>query len=163
MPRSRSSSGGSPPAIALEVRPSPRLLWGALAALGTILAALAAAPRPAAGWRLAAAVLTVALAWRPAWQSVAVRGPRAVRHICWTVEGRWDLRVGERRVQGARLLPASAAVGPWLVLRWALPGGAHACAILDAAALEPRTFRALRGRLRVHGARGLHRAVDDSC
>jgi hypothetical protein len=123
-----------------------------------MMSLLALSPTPAAGWRLLAAGLAVALAWHPLFTIVFQRGAASVRRFEWTDGGVWFLsdRAGVRRQ--ARLLPASAAFGPWILLVWAGPAGngrGRRYALIDAARVSPDGFRTLRGRLTLGALRAI--------
>ncbi|MEP7245152.1 MAG: hypothetical protein ABI885_15950 [Gammaproteobacteria bacterium] len=115
-----------------------------------MMSLLALSPTPDAGWRLLAAVVAVALAWHPMFTIVFQRGAASVRRCEWSGGGVWVIsdQAGVRRP--ARLLPATAAFGPWILLVWAGQAGngrGKRYALIDAAGVSPRDFRTLRGRL----------------
>lgn len=76
------------------------------------------------------------------WRVMALRGPRALRAVEWTGEGRFTVRVGEWRrrlpaIPGARCLRYGARL--W-ILRFETPEGVLA-AVVDATRLEPAASR----------------------
>ncbi len=120
-----------------------------------VTALLAVAPEPAIPWRLLAALLTVLVGARPILTLVFQRGRAAVRHFEWAADGTWSIR-GQSGVPGeARLHPATAAIGPWIILVWNRgPAGPtfRSYALIDAGNVSRSLFRALRGRLKLtHG------------
>jgi hypothetical protein len=124
-----------------------------LFALG-IAMSLGLSPAPALWWRLLAGATTAMLAWHPLRSMIFQRGPMAVRRFEWACEGSWLIvhRDGVRRP--VYLHPASAAIGPWIVLVWTGRPARFArrsYALIDAARVSPAIFRALRGRLKLTG------------
>ena len=133
------------------------------AALFAILSTLSLllAPAPAWPWRLGIGVLACVLAWRPARAILFQQGPSAVRRFEWAADGTWSVLDATARRRALRLAPETAALGPWILLVWETcpverlwtgRSGRH-YALLDAAAVSPIAFRALRGRLKL----SLHR------
>nr|PZN76934.1 MAG: hypothetical protein DIU56_12915 [Pseudomonadota bacterium] len=102
-------------------------------------------------------MLTLALAARPLWESVALGSPRSVRRIVWTEEGEWLVqdRGGSRR--SVRLDGSSAVFGPWLVLAWRDEEGRSVRVVVDGRYAEEVPFARLRGRLLVEAVRTLRR------
>jgi hypothetical protein len=124
------------------------------------------APAPAAGWRLVAGLIAVALGWHPLRTVVFQRGAAAVRRFEWAANGAWS--VGDRNGTQlpVRLDPATAALGPWVLLVWTgAPGTVRGrrYALIDAADVSQSAFRALRGRLKLTAARAIPRDPDDNC
>jgi membrane-bound metal-dependent hydrolase YbcI (DUF457 family) len=151
------------------VPPSRRVQVAALLFLLMIAGALAGASSLPPGWRTLTAIVTAALLWHPIRTLVFQRGRSAVRRLRWESDGRWSIVQGNGLWREVSLHPATAALGPWVVMVWSWsppsPGGLEAgncrspsrpaiegfrCyALIDAACVTPVTFRALRGRLKL--------------
>jgi hypothetical protein len=94
----------------------------------------------------------VALGWQAGRALLFGWGSRAIRRIEWTAEGPWFLERADGRREQARLTDATATLGSWMLLVWAVdrPGwrlGSRRYALIDAWGVGPETFRALKGRL----------------
>ena len=121
-----------------------------------IAASLALAAHVPATWRTVTALVTAALLWHPLRTLIFLRGPWAVRRLCWESDGGWWIVQGNGLRREVSLHPATAALGPWLVLVWSASpgfGARRSYALIDAACANPVTFRALRGRLKLHRRR----------
>lgn len=147
--RNRSSPNSciGSPLIALDVRPSRRVRIAVASFVMSAYAALVLSPEPGWPWRGAAGVLAIALGWRPLRTVVFGRGPGAVRRIEWEATGRWRISDGLGRPHDAELSPASAMLGPWLLLSWDTSGAERFHALIDAATTDAQAFRALKARL----------------
>lgn len=128
--------------------------------LAVMVASLLAVPEPSLHWRLLAVLLTLALCARPLSELLWLHGARAVRSFVWTGDGTWWLTDGSGRRQRARLDPATGMFGPLVFLAWSVEGRPRRV-VLDSACADGRTLRALRGRLRIKGARQLRRGVEE--
>ena len=113
----------------------------------SVLAVLLFSPEPSWGWRVGAGVAALTLAWAPARTVLFGRGNGAVRRIEWTPTGVWRISDRAGQIHEAQLSPASATLGPWLLLIWKALGGRRFHALIDCAATDPAAFRALKGRL----------------
>lgn len=118
-----------------------------------MVVALTLAPSPPWPWRVLTAGLVLLAAWRPVAASVFGRGPAAVRSFEWAADGQWRI-AGERGGSVCAVLaPATATIGPFLLLLWREEGqpapGRRRYALLDAGTVSPALFRALRARLKL--------------
>src|SRR5688572_26629657 len=114
-PSSQSSSGGSP-LIGCEVIASLRAQVLAVVLSSGFLLALLLSPEPGGLWRGLAAALALVLGWSPVRTIVFSRGSQAIRRIEWHQDGAWRLADGASRPHTVALSPASASLGPWLLL-----------------------------------------------
>lgn len=151
------------PRLTLEIRPSRRLQCIACMMLATVLAALAFAPGPPWYWRLITAIGVILLAGPPLRELIWLRGPRTIHRIEWSEEGTWRIWRSQGEPLEVDLLPASTVMGPLVFLFWSHAGEKHHHAVIDSSSLAPGPFRALRGRLRLEGARPSRRERRDNC
>lgn len=99
-------------------------------------------------WRVVISLAAVYVAGPPVLGIAFSKGSWTLRRIEWSEAGGWRLTDFAGRAHPAELLPASAGFGRWLLLLWETPGPRRRLwALVDAAATEPRAFRALKGRL----------------
>jgi len=113
----------------------------------SVMSALLLAPQPDIIWRGLAAALVVGLGWKPVRVIIFGRGAGAVRSIEWQADGQWRVLDSTGRRHPAELAPASATLGPWLLLAWKTPSRTRFYALIDSACTEATAFRALKGRL----------------
>jgi hypothetical protein len=114
-----------------------------VAVLAFILLALVVSWLTANPWVMA----SLALGWSTVRTIVFGAGPRAVRFVEWRPDGRWWIGFE------ARLHPATATFGPWILLVWRNHSWRRSYALVDADCVGQATFRALKGRLRVQAGR----------
>jgi hypothetical protein len=145
--RNWSSSRGSSPSIAFEVRPSLRAQVAVLVFVAVAAAASWLADNPAV-------LVSLALGWNPVRTIVFGRGRRAVRFVEWRADGRWW--IGSE----VRLHPATSTLGPWILLVWRNPAWRRSYVLVDANCIGQATFRTLKGRLRIEAGRVRRRARD---
>lgn len=129
-----------------------------LAAVVTLSIGLA----PFEGWLALAAVLAVAA--YPLRTILFQRGKASVRRFEWRADGTWQVVDATGTPKVMRLAPQTAAFGPWVLLIWsASPQPCRRYALIDAAAVGPRAFRALRGRLSLTSRHREACADNDNC
>jgi len=108
------------------------------------------------------ALATLALAARCGWSCLSGRGDDAVTGFEWDADGRWRLRCRDGTRRCVRLLHSTTVCGPFMLLVWRGESWRRSYVLLDAATLDPYTWRVLRGRLRLEAGRS-HRAADNNC
>src|SRR5215213_193726 len=113
------SSGSS--AVTVEVGVSGRVLMALAIIAGGGLAALVLSPWPAGLWRACTGAVSVALAWQPIRGLIFGLGPGAVRRVTLRGDGMWEISDNAGRSYAAELSPASASLGPCLLLIWNSP------------------------------------------
>jgi hypothetical protein len=105
-------------------------------------------PQPGFIWRALTGTLALGLGWKPVRTIIFGRGADAVRRLEWQPDGQWRVSDAARKAHVAELSPASATLGPWLLLIWSTPGQRRRLhALIDSACTDPKAFRALKGRL----------------
>lgn len=157
MPR---SSRASSPRVAIDVARSIRLTLTVAVALSAAAAACAFfALTTDVGWAFAAAA-ALALALRPTALLFGL-SPDSIRRFEWCPDGAWHIQKRSGEWRTVRLSYGSTVLGPLVLLVWR-DGTWRRYALLDAAAVDPRAFRRLRGRLRLE-VRRMHRPVDNYC
>jgi hypothetical protein len=112
-----------------------------------ITLSIGAATEPSAGWRVLAGLASVLVAWSSLRTLIFQVGTHTVRQFVWGSDGRWKVksRVGWVAVD---ISSRTAAFGPWILLAWHGAGRRY-YALIDAEYVSRRTFRALRGRLKL--------------
>lgn len=118
---------------------------------------LTATPHPV--WRALAAGFAVAMGWAAGRAVLLGRGPRAVRRFEWSADGTWHLARPDGTVEPAILANATATLGPWILLVWAVgsPGWRsirRRYALIDVLEVGAGAFRELKGRLALTAGRG---------
>ena|GEM_PF-2826690 len=100
------------------------------------------------------------------------RGAAAVRHFEWQQDGSWFVTEHpaaswpDGSLVPARLHPATACFGPWVLLAWSTGPGwprgrsGRRYAFIDAREVGPAAFRLLKGRLALEASRASHRPTD---
>lgn len=136
-------------------------MWALFVLLTATGLCLASAPHYA--WRGVAALLAVAVGWS-AGRVILGRGPWAVRRFEWSAEGRWSLVGLDGTATAGRLIGATVALGPWLLLAWSVETARGPCrsrryALIDMWEVGQEAFRALRGRLGVQARGPIQRAA----
>lgn len=133
--------------VDLVLRPSARahhlLFWLHVLPLALLPAAMASGPP----MLLVAAAIGASWLWLRRHPAFGY-GPRAIRRIQVSPEGRWSLQVGNRRVPEAELLASSVMTAPLLVLNFRVAGERRTWTRVllgDEATDEP--LRRLRARL----------------
>lgn len=108
----------------------------------------------------------LALASLPSFAVLLGRGPWAVRRFEWAPDGQWHLTRPDGRTEIGRLAPATATLGPWILLAWTVGTRrwsplSQRYALVEVGQVAPAAFRTLKGRLSVFPGRdsGPSRAV----
>jgi len=112
-----------------------------------ITLSIGAATEPSAGWRLVGGIASVIMAWNSLRTLVFQKGTHTVREFVWGSDGRWKVRLRSGWV-AVDISSRTATLGPWILLAWQGAGRRY-YALIDAEYVSRRTFRALRGRLKL--------------
>lgn len=158
--RTPRSSRASSPRVAIDVARSIRLTLTVAAALTAAATACAFSALTTDVGRPFAAAAALALALRPTALLFGL-SPDSIRRFEWCSDGTWHIQKRSGEWRTARLSYGSTVLGPLVLLVWR-DGTWRRYALLDAAAVDPRAFRRLRGRLRLE-VRRVHRPVDNYC
>jgi hypothetical protein len=142
----------------------------------TVAVSLSMAPAPSWWWRVLAGAVTLALGWVPVRTLLFQHGRAAVRRFEWADDGTWHLTGPNGEQHDGHLLPETAGLGPWVLLCWRVDpapgddvrsgssqGSGRRYVLIDARAVSPEAFRALRGRLKLSFRQRDAGQSDDNC
>jgi hypothetical protein len=118
------------------------------------------APEPGLLWRAMAAVVSLGLGGPPIVALFFNRGRKAVRRATWRSDGTWSIATGGCEFD-VQLLPATAALGQFILLVWRNPALGRRYALVEAKCIGKATFRRLRGRLRIEAGCCVRRTADE--
>ena len=117
-----------------------------------MVAALIFSSSPDPAWRLLAGLIAGGLGGTPVLAMLLGRGPHAIRGCKWGTDGTWQLTLTDGTTATGTLTPATATLGPWILLAWRTDvpvrhGSRRRYAVIEESRADLIAFRALKGRL----------------